>query len=79
MINYLLDLNAAETPSDLYPSSLELARMFALKFRWVTSIGYALRSDVVYPDDIATYGTSEAESKFNWITSRYPRMQELSK
>ncbi|KAH7063681.1 hypothetical protein B0J12DRAFT_707456 [Macrophomina phaseolina] len=75
MINHLLDLNAANTPSDAYPSSLELARMFGLKFRWIVSIGYALRSDVVYPSNLSTYGTCEAERKFNWITSRYPRMQ----
>lgn len=77
MINHLLDLNQANTPSDSYPSMLDLARMFNCKVRWVTSIGYALRSDVVYPssEQLASYGTCEAERKFNWITSRYPRMQ----
>ncbi|GME29185.1 hypothetical protein GTA08_BOTSDO03997 [Neofusicoccum parvum] len=74
MINHLLDLNAANTPSDAYPSSQELARMFNLKFRWVVSIGYALRNDVAYPADLTSYGSCEAERKFNWITSRYPRM-----
>lgn len=77
MINHLLDLNQANTPSDSYPSMLELAERFNCKVRWVTSIGYALRSDVVYPspDELASYGTCEAERKFNWITSKYPRMQ----
>ncbi|KAK7726296.1 hypothetical protein SLS57_003382 [Botryosphaeria dothidea] len=75
MINHLLDLNAADTPSDAYPSSHELARKFGLKFRWIVSIGYALRSDVTYPANLSTYGTCEAERKFNWITSRYPRMR----
>ncbi|KAI1811299.1 hypothetical protein GGS20DRAFT_116005 [Poronia punctata] len=77
MVNYLLDLDAAGTAEDAYPSSHELARKFGLKFRWVTSIGYALRSDVSYPEDLAKYGSCEAERKFNWITSRYPRMSEL--
>jgi len=77
MINYLLDLDAAGTAADAYPSSLELAKKFNLTFRWVTSIGYAIRNDVSYPDDLSKYGTCEAERKFNWITSRYPRMLEL--
>lgn len=77
MINHLLDLNAADTPSDSYPSCHELVTKFNVKFRWVVSIGYALRNDVVYPDDLDSYGTGEAERKFKWITSRYPRMQEL--
>lgn len=77
MINHLLDLNEANTPSDAYPSMLELARKFNCKVRWVTSIGYALRSDVVYPppEMLEKYGVCEAERRFNWITSRYPRMQ----
>lgn len=77
MINHLLDLNAAKTASDLYPSSHELAKMFDLNFRWVISIGYALRDDVVYPDDLDSYGSCEAERKLRWITSQYHLMQEL--
>lgn len=77
MINHLLDLNARDTHHDDFPSSEELAKTFGLKFRWVVSIGYALRDDVEYPLDISTYGSCEAERKFNWITSRYARMGQL--
>ncbi|KAJ4390724.1 hypothetical protein N0V93_004322 [Gnomoniopsis smithogilvyi] len=77
MINYLLDLNSQDTHPDDYPSALQLALMFDLKFRWVVSIGYALRNDVVYPDSLSDFGSCEAERKFNWITSRYQRMQAL--
>lgn len=77
MINFLLDLNAEDTHPDDYPSVVELARKFELKFRWVVSIGYALRNDVVYPNDLERFGSCEAERKFGWITSRYPRMQSL--
>jgi len=77
MINFLLDLNANNTHPDDYPSTAELAQTFHLTFRWVVSIGYALRSDVVYPPDLATYGSCEAQRKFTWITSRYKRMQTL--
>lgn len=77
MINYLLDLNEGDTHPDDYPSAHQLALMFDLKFRWVVSIGYALRNDVVYPENLADFGSCEAERKFNWITSRYQRMQAL--
>lgn len=77
MINHLLDLNALNTPGDQFPSCYELARKFNLKFRWVVSIGFALRNDVVYPNDLSAYGTHEAERRFNWIVSRYPKMQGL--
>ncbi|KAM7191963.1 hypothetical protein V8F20_009087 [Naviculisporaceae sp. PSN 640] len=79
MINFLLDLNAKDTHPDDYPSALELAQQFNLKFKWVVSIGYALRSDVVYPPDdiLHKFGTCEAERKFQWITSRYARMKSF--
>lgn len=77
MINYLLDLNEKDTHPDEYPSAQQLAQDFDLKFRWVVSIGYALRNDVVYPQNLTGFGSCEAEQKFNWITSRYQRMQSL--
>ncbi|KAK3315972.1 hypothetical protein B0H66DRAFT_518595 [Apodospora peruviana] len=77
MINFLLDLNGKDTQPDDYPSTTKLAQMFQLKFRWVVSIGYALRSDVVYPPNLEKYGSCEAERKFWWITSRYERMRNL--
>ncbi|KAJ7695787.1 hypothetical protein B0H17DRAFT_1055565 [Mycena rosella] len=79
MITYLLELNDAGVPSDEYPSSEALAKMFDLKFRWVVSIGFALRTDVVYPADMTPYGTKEGEQKFNWIVSRYQKLFEFMK
>ncbi|KAH7357121.1 hypothetical protein BKA65DRAFT_392907 [Rhexocercosporidium sp. MPI-PUGE-AT-0058] len=77
MINHLLDLNAAGTPADSYPSTEELVEKFDLKFRWVVSIGFALRSDVVYPSDLTLYGSCEAEQKFNWVVSKYAKVTEF--
>jgi hypothetical protein len=77
MINHLLDLNAAKTPADEYPSAAELVKTFQLKMRWVVSIGFALRSDVVYPDDLTQYGSIEAEQKFNWVVSKYEKISKL--
>ncbi|KAH7310771.1 hypothetical protein B0I35DRAFT_453111 [Stachybotrys elegans] len=77
MINHLLDLNDANAHSDAYPSMQQLTKQFGCKVRWVTSIGYALRRDVLYPpgEELEKYGSCEAERKFRWITAKYPRMQ----
>lgn len=77
MINHLLDLNDRKTPGDQFPSCHELAKKFGLEFKWVVSIGFALRTDVVYPEDMSSYGKGEAERKFNWIVNRYPKMKGL--
>jgi hypothetical protein len=77
MINRILDLNAAKTPTDKYPSTDELVDTFGLKMRWAVSIGFALRSDVVYPDNLSQHGTSEGEQKFNWVASKYDKISKL--
>ena len=77
MINYLLDLNAVNTSADDYPSTAELVDKFHLSIRWVVSIGFALRSDVIYPDNLSDYGTSEAEQKFSWVASKYEKVSKL--
>lgn len=79
MINHLLDLNAAQTPADEFPSTAELIEKFELKFRWVVSIGFALRSDVVYPHDLSNYGHGEAEQKFNCVVAKYRKITALMK
>ena len=75
MLDHLLDLGERGTSADEYPTVNQLVKMFDLKHRWVVSIGFALRSDVVYPEDLP--GSCEAERKFNWMVSRYPKMEAL--
>lgn len=77
MIQFCLDLNNKGVPGDQYPSTEHLASMFKLKVTWVLSIGFALRSDVVYPTDMTAFGKKEAEQKFNWIVSRYPKLVQF--
>lgn len=77
MIQHLLALNAENALPDAYPSSQALAKKFKCKFRYVVSIGFALRSDVAYPSDLSGFGSCEAERKFNWVASRYPKMSQL--
>ncbi|KAL2073092.1 hypothetical protein VTL71DRAFT_10416 [Oculimacula yallundae] len=77
MLNHLLDLNFAKTPADAYPSTAALITKFNLTFRWVTSIGFALRSDVIYPPNLHTYGSCEASQKFNYVVSKYSKVSSF--
>ncbi len=77
MISYLLDCAEASVPGDQIPSSEELAKMFGLQFQWVTSIGFAVRNDVKYPEDMSAYGTREAERKFNYMVEKYSLIKEF--
>lgn len=76
MLTYLLDCAEAGVPGDQIPSTEELAKMFGLNFQWVTSIGVAARNDVKYPEDMAEYGSTEAERKFNYFVRKYPLIEE---
>ena len=77
MISYLLDCAETGVPGDQIPSSEELAKMYGLKFQWVTSIGFAVRNDVKYPEDMSAYGTKEAERKFNFFVEKYSLIKEF--
>ena len=77
MLSYLLDCADAGISGDQVPSSEELAKMFGLKFQWVTSIGFAVRNDVKYPEDMSAYGTREAERKFNYFVEKYSLIKEF--
>ena len=79
MMNYLIDESEKGTPGDQLPSMYELADMFDCKVQWVWSLGYAIRDDIVYPDreEMAKFGKSEAERTFNYITSKYVKLQEF--
>lgn len=79
MITYILDCAEAGIPGDQIPSSEELAKMFNLNFRWTTSIGFAIRNDVKYPEDMSKYGTKEAEKKFNYFVEKYDIIKQFMK
>ncbi|KAI6517537.1 hypothetical protein MCOR10_007286 [Pyricularia oryzae] len=77
MLTYLLDCADAGVLGDQIPSTDELAKMFGLKYRWVTSIGVAARNDVKYPEDLSSYGSTEAEQKFYYFVRKYPLINEF--
>ncbi|KAK5989590.1 Flavin-dependent halogenase malA [Cladobotryum mycophilum] len=77
MLSYLLDCAEAGVPGDQIPSTEELAKMFGLTPRWVMSIGFAVRNDVNYPEDMSAYGSGEAERKFNYFVQKYSLVKEF--
>lgn len=50
--------------------------MFGLKVKWIYSIGYATRNDVKYPD-LTSFGSNEAERRFNYWASKYIKIKEF--
>ncbi|KAH7324218.1 hypothetical protein B0I35DRAFT_423745 [Stachybotrys elegans] len=77
MLSYLLDCAEKGIEGDQIPSTAELAKMFGLTYRWVTSIGVASRNDVKYPEDMSEYGSTEAERKFNYFVRKYSIMTKF--
>ncbi|KAF9513387.1 hypothetical protein BS47DRAFT_1376734 [Hydnum rufescens UP504] len=73
MINYLLDHAKANSPNDEIPSALELAQMFGCSPKWVYSIGFSVRDDIVYPD-LSSYGNSEGERHFRYWSKKYKKI-----
>ncbi|KAF9504504.1 hypothetical protein BS47DRAFT_1386223, partial [Hydnum rufescens UP504] len=73
MINYLLDHAQANSPNDEIPSTNELAQMFGCSPKWVYSIGFSVRDDIVYPD-LSSYGNSEGERRFRYWSKKYKKI-----
>lgn len=77
MLSYLLDCAEKGLEGDQIPSTDELANMFGLTYRWVTSIGVSSRDDVQYPEDMTEYGSTEAERKFNYFVRKYSVISDV--
>lgn len=45
--------------------------------KWIWSIGYACRDDTTYPADLESYGSSEGERRFNFITKKYKKLGDV--
>ncbi|KAF9504805.1 hypothetical protein BS47DRAFT_1374354 [Hydnum rufescens UP504] len=73
MILYLLDHAQANSPNDEIPSTNELAQMFGCSPKWVYSIGFSVRDDIVYPD-LSSYGNSEGERRFRYWSKKYKKI-----
>jgi hypothetical protein len=54
----------------------ELAQMFGCTPKWIWSIGFSVRDDVVYPD-LSSYGTSEGERRFRYWQKKYKKINSV--
>ncbi|KAI6342793.1 hypothetical protein MCOR25_011163 [Pyricularia grisea] len=61
MLTYLLDCADAGVPGDQIPSTAKVTKMFGLK----------------YPEDLSSYGSTEAEQKFYYFVRKYPLINEF--
>ncbi|KAF9503978.1 hypothetical protein BS47DRAFT_1374437 [Hydnum rufescens UP504] len=69
MINYLLDHAQANSPNDEIPSTNELAQMFGCSPKWVYSIGFSVRDDIVLVQEYKKIGA--VMSHFTLINEPY--------
>ena len=55
----------------------QLSRMFDCPCESITSIGWVVRNDHRFPADLSAYGAGEAEQKFRYFQTKYPRLDRL--
>ncbi|KAJ6485749.1 hypothetical protein C8R45DRAFT_1098516 [Mycena sanguinolenta] len=77
LVAHVIASAAAGIPADKFSCTRELSETFACPYEFVTSIGWAVRSDFQLPADLSPYGAGEAEQKFNFFRKRYPTIDEV--
>jgi hypothetical protein len=77
LVAYMIDCARNQVPVDNVPCTRELSGMFECPYEFVTSIGWAVRNDAAFPEDINTYGETEGEQKFNYFQRKYPTIDRL--
>ena len=77
MAAYLIDNATSNTPACDIPCTKDLASIFGCPFEFITSIGWAVRNDYVFPPDLDSYGTTESERKFQYFQRKYPTLNGL--
>lgn len=79
MVSYLLDRAAAGVPADKIPTVQSLSQGFGCPFEYITSIGWAVRDDVRFPEalDISRLGRTDSEQRFMYFQRRYAALDRL--
>ncbi|KAJ7608034.1 hypothetical protein DFH06DRAFT_1309382 [Mycena polygramma] len=77
LVAHVIASAAAGIAPDDFPSTRELSKTFDCKYEFIHSIGWAVRDDFRLPKDLSSYGTGEAEQKFNFFMRRYPTINTL--
>ncbi|OBT47715.1 hypothetical protein VE00_02206 [Pseudogymnoascus sp. WSF 3629] len=77
LISYVID-NAKRNvaASDIPPTKI-LSEMFDCPYEFITSIGWAVRNDHKFPENLEEYGATESERKFTYFKRKYPTLERL--
>ncbi|KAE9392988.1 hypothetical protein BT96DRAFT_924348 [Gymnopus androsaceus JB14] len=76
-VSFLGTTPRMENLLDMIHYTEELCKIFGCKIKYIWSIGYACREDTAYPADLASYGSSEGERRFNFITQKYKKLGDV--
>ncbi|OBT73313.1 hypothetical protein VF21_08408 [Pseudogymnoascus sp. 05NY08] len=77
LISYVIDNARRNVPARDIPSTKVLSEMFDCPFEFITSIGWAVRNDHKFPDNLEEYGATESERKFTYFKRKYPTLERL--
>ncbi|OBT60404.1 hypothetical protein VE03_10156 [Pseudogymnoascus sp. 23342-1-I1] len=77
LIAYVIDNAKRNVAASDIPSTKVLSEMFDCPFEFITSIGWAVRNDHKFPDNLEEYGATESERKFTYFKRKYPTLERL--
>ncbi|KAJ3827786.1 hypothetical protein F5880DRAFT_1535351 [Lentinula raphanica] len=77
LIAYIIAKAQSGVPAHAIPSTTALSKMFDCPFEFITSIGWAVRNDHRFPENLDQYGNGEGEQKFNYFKRRYPTLDKF--
>ncbi|ELR09447.1 hypothetical protein VC83_01902 [Pseudogymnoascus destructans] len=77
LISYVIDNAKRNVAACDIPSTKVLSEMFDCPYEFITSIGWAVRNDHEFPDNLEEYGATESERKFTYFKRKYPTLERL--
>ncbi|KAH9904413.1 hypothetical protein F4778DRAFT_732383 [Xylariomycetidae sp. FL2044] len=77
IVAHLIDLASRGVPADQVPCTRELGAVFDCPHEYITSIGWAVRNDYEFTEDLSMYGDTESEQKFLYFQRKYPTLDRL--
>ncbi|KAI9710247.1 MAG: hypothetical protein M1820_002740 [Bogoriella megaspora] len=77
LVAFIIQNARAGVPADQIPYTKELSQIFECPYELITSIGWAIRDDHEFPEDLHRYGNGESEQKFKYFQKKYPTLDRL--
>ncbi|KAJ3813166.1 hypothetical protein F5876DRAFT_35768 [Lentinula aff. lateritia] len=77
LVAYIINKAKSGVPAHTIPPTKILSEMFDCPFKFITSIGWAVRNDHKFPNNLEEYGDGEGERKFNYFKIQYPTLNKL--